>query len=194
MDILVASNNKNKLREIRQILQGKFDNIYSLKEVGIDVEVEENGTTFLENADIKAKEICKISNMICLSDDSGLSVQSLDGAPGVYSARYGGIHGDDINNIKTLLHNLQGAKNRDASFISVVSLCFPNGKILHGFGEIKGYILDEMKGDNGFGYDPIFYSYELKKSMGEATEEEKNSVSHRFRALTDLLTKLWKTF
>lgn len=190
MDIVVASNNKNKIKEIRSILGEYFDNIYSLSDVGLKVDVVEDADTFSGNADIKAIEVAKLSRMISLADDSGLVVEALNGEPGVYSARYAGIHGDDDKNNDLLLKKLNGIKNRNAKFVSAISLCFPDGKIIRGYGEVKGRIYEKAHGEKGFGYDPLFFSFDLNKGFGEATDEEKNSVSHRYRALIDLVKKL----
>lgn len=190
MDIVVASNNAHKINEIRKILGTKFDNIYSLKDLNIECDAEETAETFEGNALIKAEAVAKIANIPALSDDSGLCVDALNGAPGVHSARYSGTHGDDEKNIDTLLKNLDGVENRTARFVSAIVLYYPNGKTVVARGESTGKILYERKGNNGFGYDPVFYSNELQKSFGMATEEEKNSVSHRSKALKALLEKL----
>lgn len=182
MKVIVASSNAHKMQEIAQILRG-FEFV-SMREAGFDGDIEENGSTFKENAYIKAKFIADKFNLPALADDSGLCVDALDGAPGVYSARYSG--GGDRENRLLLLKNLQGVDNRTARFKSVVCLCYPDGKVLFGEGECVGRILFTDTGDGGFGYDPIFFSNDLNKSFGEATAEEKNSVSHRFKALCDL--------
>ena len=190
MNIVVASNNKNKLREIREILGDKFENIYSLSDLNIECDAEETAETFEGNALIKAKAVAEFAKIPALSDDSGVCVEYLGGAPGVHSARYSGVHGNDEANIDTLLKNLENADNRRASFVSSVVLYYPSGETVTGRGETFGEILFERDGNCGFGYDPIFYSYELQKSFGKATEAEKNSVSHRAKALKDLLSKL----
>lgn len=190
MNIVVASNNKNKLREIREILGDKFENIYSLSDLNVECDAEETAETFEGNALIKAKAVAELAGIPALSDDSGVCVEYLGGAPGVHSARYSGVHGNDEANIDTLLKNLENADNRRASFVSSVVLYYPSGETVTGRGETFGEILFERDGNCGFGYDPIFYSYELQKSFGKATEVEKNSVSHRAKALKDLLSKL----
>lgn len=186
MKIVVASGNSHKIQEIAQILEGV--ELVSMREMGFDGEIEENGATFKENALIKAKFIAERFNLPALADDSGLCVDALDGAPGVYSARYSG-KGENENR-KLLLKNLEGKVNRTAQFKSAVCLYFPDGRILFGEGQCEGRILFEDTGDGGFGYDPLFFSYDLQKSFGLATAEEKNKVSHRFRALCDLKSKL----
>lgn len=185
-ELIIASNNKHKIIEIKDILGEFFKNIYSLSEKNINVEIEETGKTFEENAIIKAKYISELTGLPALSDDSGLEVEALNGAPGVYSARYaGGPSNSDINN-KKLLKEMQGKSNRNANFTSVIAICYPNGKIITASGKTYGKILTELQGENGFGYDPLFYSNDLKKSFGLATSEEKNAVSHRGRALQNL--------
>ncbi len=185
-ELIIASNNKHKIIEIKDILGEFFKNIYSLSEKNINVEIEETGKTFEENAIIKAKYISELTGLPALSDDSGLEVEALNGAPGVYSARYAGEPiNSDINN-KKLLKEMQGKSNRNANFTSVIAICYPNGKIITASGKTYGKILTELQGENGFGYDPLFYSNDLKKSFGLATSEEKNAVSHRGRALQNL--------
>ena len=185
-ELIIASNNKHKIIEIKDILGEFFKNIYSLREKNINVEIEETGKTFEENAIIKAKYISELTGLPALSDDSGLEVEALNGAPGVYSARYAGEPSNsDINN-KKLLKEMQGKSNRNANFTSVIAICYPNGKIITASGKTYGKILTELQGENGFGYDPLFYSNDLKKSFGLATSEEKNAVSHRGRALQNL--------
>lgn len=192
MDLIVATNNFNKIKEIRQIAGGFFDNIYSLKDKNINIEIEENGKTFYENAYIKSKAIYDLTHMPTLSDDSGLCVDALNGEPGVMSARYSGFHGDDKSNNQLLLNNLKNITDRRAAFISTVVLIIDDKTVYSGEGKCEGEILYETKGANGFGYDPLFFSLDLKKSFGEVTLEEKNCISHRARALQDLFTKIKK--
>ena len=185
--LIVASNNKGKIREFKQILQGY--ELLSLADCNINIDIEENGTTFEENAIIKAKAIYALTGCATIADDSGLMVDALDGAPGVYSARYAGEgHNDKANNEK-LLKELAGKTNRSAKFVSAIAYCDKN-KTVVGLGEVKGVIMDKPQGDGGFGYDPLFFSVELNKGFGQATADEKNSVSHRARALKDLVSKL----
>lgn len=187
--LVVASGNKGKINEIKSIL-GDFYEIVSMQEMGFTEDIEETGSTFFENALIKAKTVCKALNMPALADDSGLMVDALDGAPGIYSARYSGEHGNDKSNRDLLIKNLENASNRKAKFASSVVLYYPNDNYIDGYGETLGEILYEEKGDNGFGYDCIFLSDDLKISFGEASFEDKNKVSHRYRALCDLSNKL----
>ena len=192
--IIVATGNEGKMDEIRQILQGENIQFVSLKDENLqDVEIIENGSTFEENAIIKARAAAEALNLPALADDSGLCVAALGGAPGIYSARYAGGHGDDKKNREKLLAELGDEKNRAAYFRSAAALCFPQsmgGKTVTATGDTHGRILTREEGENGFGYDCLFYSDDLCKSFGVASAEEKNAVSHRFRALTALKEKL----
>lgn len=189
--LIVASNNKGKIKEIKEIL-GEIYNVVSMAEQGINVEVEEDGATFEENAVKKAVEIHKLTGKSVLSDDSGLCVEALGGAPGVYSARYCGAHGKDDENTVLLLKNLANESNRKAKFVCCVALTGESGNTICAFGEVSGTIIYEKCGSNGFGYDPIFFSEELGKTFGEADAAEKNSISHRARALKNLLAIITK--
>ena len=186
--LVVATGNAHKLREIAEIFTD-FE-VLSQKQMGFDEDVEETGATFIENALIKARAASKALGTPTLADDSGLCVEALDGAPGVFSARYAGEHGNDKANRNLLLKNLQGEENRKAYFTCAVALVYPDGKEITAEGRTYGKILHEEVGAGGFGYDPIFESDDLQKSFGVATPEEKNSISHRFRALQALLIKL----
>ncbi|WP_294342569.1 RdgB/HAM1 family non-canonical purine NTP pyrophosphatase [uncultured Clostridium sp.] len=191
--IIVASNNKHKIQEIKEIL--KEYNVVSLKEEGIEIDPEENGTTFIENSYIKAKAILDFignkEDILVLADDSGLAVDYLNGAPGVYSARYAGEHGNDEKNNEKLLKELSSVsmENRGAAFKCALVL-LGQGVDIRVEGEVRGYILEEEKGDSGFGYDPLFFYPPFNKTFGQTTEEEKNSVSHRGEALKKLRGKL----
>lgn len=190
--LVAATNNAHKLKEFREILGDGFE-IISLKEAGLEIEVEEDADTFYGNALKKASEVARITGLAALSDDSGLLVDALGGAPGVYSARYSGCHATDESNRKKLLYEMRGVteiEKRGASFHSSVVICFPDGKTLCGEGDTRGTILFEETGEGGFGYDNLFLSEDLGISFGIATPEQKNSVSHRFRALADLREKL----
>ncbi len=192
MELVIASNNQNKIREIKQIIGDKFTKIYSLKELGIDVDVEETGATFFENSLIKAKAITEITGKPSLADDSGLVVDVLGGAPGVYSARFAGEPCNDENNNDKLLKLLEGFnyEEKTARFVSVVTLYYPNGEYVFAEGSVEGHVLSERVGDGGFGYDPLFYCDKLQKTFGVASQEEKNMVSHRANALNNLRKKL----
>ena len=188
-EIVAATNNPDKLREIREILGTKFS-ILSLKDEGVSVEIVENGLSFYDNALIKAKTVTELTGKPSLADDSGLIVPALGGAPGIYSARYGGEDCDSLLNRAKLLKEMKDIENRDASFYSSIVLFFPDSTVVSAEGEAKGMILKEEQGKKGFGYDSLFFSFALKKSFAEATPEEKNSVSHRGVALKNLLKKL----
>lgn len=185
--LVAATGNKGKLREIAELLPEYV--IVSQKQAGFFGEAEENGSTFLENAIIKARTAAEALRLPALADDSGICCVALHGEPGIHSARYAGRHGDDAANNELLLKNLAG-KDRSAYFYCAVALVYPNGKIVSGEGKTDGYILEREEGENGFGYDPLFYSVELNKPFGIASAEEKNSVSHRYRALKELSKKL----
>ncbi len=185
--IVAASGNAGKIREISEILNDY--RVISCKELGFTDDIEETGKTFYDNAFIKAETVAKALNMPALADDSGLCVTALSGAPGVYSARYSGT-GTDEGNIDKLLKETENVSDRSAKFVSAVVVYYPDGKIVSAQGETFGEILRARRGNGGFGYDPVFYSYDLKKSFGEASAEEKNSVSHRARALAELRKKL----
>lgn len=190
MQLVIASNNKHKVKEIRDILSGRFDRIYSLADLGIQADPDETAPDFLGNALIKARAVAAFTDKAVVADDSGLEVSALGGAPGVHSARYAGEPVSDDRNNDKLLKEMQEIEDRRARFVTTMVLLFPDGKTLVGLGEVKGRILREKKGENGFGYDPLFYADELGKTFGEATDQEKNRVSHRSRALQDLLRKL----
>ena len=187
MKLAIATNNQHKLQEIRAILGDSFEELLSLKDLGIDVDVEETGTTLEENALIKARAILALSGIATLADDTGLMVDALNGAPGVYSARYAGEEHNDAKNRSLLLKNLNGVKDRSAHFATVIALCYPDGKTLTASGRVTGEILLSERGTEGFGYDSLFFSTELGKTFAEATQAEKNSVSHRGRALRAML-------
>lgn len=190
--IVIATQNENKVMEIKEMLQGTGVEAVSLKDLDIDVDVVEDGKTFEENAYKKANEIMKITGMPTLADDTGLEVYALNGAPGVYSARYAGAHGDYAGNNKKLLKELQNVPDdkRGARFVTVMILLYPDMKKVTAMGEIEGYIGHEPKGSNGFGYDPLFMVPELNKSFAQLGIAEKNSISHRGRALRNMREKL----
>lgn len=191
--IILASNNKDKVKEVKEILKG-YD-IISMKEAGIDVDIEENGTTFEENALIKARAIMNLTGQITMADDSGLEIDYLNKAPGVYSARFMGHDTSyDIKN-KALIQKLEGVKESDRSgrFVCAIAVCFPDGREIVKRGTMEGLIAEEIKGDNGFGYDPIVYLPEYGKTSGELAPEEKNKISHRGKALALIKEELDKS-
>lgn len=189
MELLIASNNKHKIEEIKAVLQNKFNKIITLDEKNIVCDPEETGKDLYENALIKAQTVAKLTNKVVLADDTGLCVKALNGRPGVHSARYASDH-DNAANRRKVLSELIGATDRSAYFQSVVVLLYPNGKVVYGEGKVDGYIIEKEQGVNGFGYDCIFYSIELNKTFAEATTAEKLTVSHRSRALHNLLSKI----
>ena len=189
--IVLASNNAHKLREIAQIFP-EYE-IISQRQAGFDAEVEETGSTFIENALIKARAACLALNLPVMADDSGICVEALGGAPGLYSARYAGVDGenaDDEKNNDLLLKNLEGSDNRRAYYCCAIALAFPDKKAVEAIGYMHGEILTERHGTGGFGYDPIFRPDGYSVSVGEITDEEKNKISHRSSALANLLEKL----
>lgn len=190
MKLIIASNNKDKIKEIKEILSSHFDDIVSIKEAGINHETIEDGTTFMENAIKKAKEICEISGCASLADDSGICVDALGGEPGIYSARYSGEHGNDELNNQLILKNLEGKTDRSAHYTCAMALFFPDGKSITAEGYWNGKIAYEPKGTNGFGYDPLFIPDGFDCTSAELTPEEKNDISHRRNALNLLLEKL----
>ena len=192
MKLVLASKNQHKLLEMEHILRDLGLEVVLESQVGVDVDVEETGTTFLENAALKARAVMEASGMAAIADDSGLMVDALDGAPGVYSARYGNLNSDQART-SYLLENLKDvpAGKRGAQFVSAIVCILPDGREVQAQGTCQGEILFAPRGENGFGYDPVFYSPELQKTFSEATEEEKSTVSHRGRALRAFLTA-WK--
>lgn len=190
MKIILASNNKNKIAELKQILSPLGYEIISQSEAGVNIEVEESGTTFEENSMIKAKAVYEISKMPVIADDSGLEVDYLGKAPGVYSHRYAGENATDKDRCKKILNELDGVSDekRTARFVCVISYIDSNGNASVMRGECEGFIGKEMKGDNGFGYDPIFMIGD--RSFAEISSEEKNTISHRANALKKLTEKL----
>jgi XTP/dITP diphosphohydrolase len=192
MKIVLASNNEHKLKEFKKILT-EYE-ILSLKDIDFNEDIEETGTTFLENSLIKAETIHnylkdKNEEYIVIADDSGLCVESINNEPGIYSARYSGVHGDSKANRKKLIEKLQG-KDRKAYFLCSIVVYYPDGKYKSFEGRTYGKIIDEERGDTGFGYDSIFLSDDLGKTFGEATEEEKNKVSHRGRAIEEMVNNM----
>ncbi len=190
MKLVLASKNKKKLVEMNDILSHLGVEVCSEAEAGVDVEVEETGTTFEENSLLKARAVMEASGLPAIADDSGLCVDALNGAPGVYSARYGGPELDDGGRYRLLLENMRGQTPRTAQFVSVITCCFPNGDVLSARGECPGTIAFAPMGEGGFGYDPVFFLPELKKTFAQLSPEEKNAISHRGRALEAFQAKL----
>lgn len=190
MKLIIASNNAHKLVEIKAILGDFFEEIQSLREAGIDHDTVEDGTTFMENAIKKAREIAEISGCCALADDSGICVDALGGAPGIYSARFSGVHGDDKANNRLLLQKLEGAESRKAHYTCAIALVRPDGSTVTAEGYLHGEIGFEEVGENGFGYDPLFILPELGCTTAQISSEQKNAISHRAVALKELVEKL----
>ena len=189
MTFVLASNNLKKRREMGQILQAMGIQVLTMEEAGIHSEPEEDGSTFEENALIKARAACQAAGLPALADDSGLAVDALNGAPGIHSARY--CPGSDRDRLLFLLKNMEQVPDgqRGAKFVSAVACVFPDGRELVCRGECPGQILREERGDGGFGYDPVFYLPELGMTYAELPSEQKNAISHRARALQEFCRK-----
>lgn len=194
--IIFATGNEGKMKEVRMILEDLGLPVLSLKDAGITADVEENGTTFEENAQIKAKSIMEMTGALVLADDSGLEVDALDKEPGIYSARYMGH--DTSYHIKNqnIIDRLEGkvGEERSARFVCAIAAAFPDGRVLITRGTMEGQIGYEEKGENGFGYDPIFYLPEYQCYSAELSLEEKNKLSHRGKALRLMKERLHESF
>ena len=193
MKVVLASKNKHKLEEISKITE-KFDMELVLEsQLGVDIDVEETGSTFEENSYLKAEAVMKATGLPALADDSGIAVDALNGEPGIYSARYGFDDSlDDWGRLQLLLKNTEQVPDdqRQAKFVCVITLVTPQGQTIQARGEVHGTLLRAPAGENGFGYDPIFYYPPLGKSLAQVTAEEKNQVSHRANALKVFYEKL----
>ncbi|GHU60495.1 non-canonical purine NTP pyrophosphatase [Clostridia bacterium] len=193
MKFVLATNNRKKLLEMREILSGSGIELVTLAELGAEVNPEETGDTFEENAEIKARAAMEATGLPSMADDSGLCVDALDGAPGVRSARYGGFEGKpDAERNKFLLEQMEKHEVRTARFVCAVVGVFPDGKIISARGEIAGEIQRECEGEGGFGYDPLFYVPEYNTTMAGIPAETKNRISHRARALAEFRASLKK--
>lgn len=190
MKLIIASNNSHKIREIKEILSSRFEEILSLREAGISHETVEDSDTFIGNARKKAREISDISGCAALADDSGICVDALGGAPGVFSARFSG--GDDEDNNTLLLKKLEGVSDRRAHYTCAMVLAYPDGSELSAEGYFNGSITEKRIGTGGFGYDPIFMPEGLSVTVGQMTDEEKNKISHRAAALAKILDLIEK--
>lgn len=190
MKFVLATHNPGKLKEMGDILARFGVEVVSPKDLGITVDVEETGATFAENAMLKAKAICAAAKLPAIADDSGLCVDALNGGPGVYSARYGGEGLDDKGRYMLLLNSMRGQPTRAAHFACAIACVFPNGDELTAEGRCDGTIAFAPIGEGGFGYDPVFFVPELKKTFGQLTAEEKSAISHRGRALAVFVEKL----
>lgn len=186
--LVFATNNMHKLREVREIIGDKFE-ILSLSEAGVNEELPETSDTLEGNAFQKARRVRELTGLDCFADDTGLMVDALDGAPGVYSARYAGEHCSPEDNMIKLLKNLDGMQNRSARFMTVIAVVCDKGEF-HFEGAAEGSIALEKAGANGFGYDPIFISAETGKRFAEMSDAEKNSISHRGRAVREFIKNI----
>ena len=191
--VVIATNNKNKVREFKSMLDSDGIEFKTLKEIGYDKDIVEDGNTFEENAIIKAMTVAKDLNVIAISDDSGLCVDALNGAPGIYSARYAGTHEDEDNNA-LLLKNLNGIENRNAHYECAICIAYPNGEYITSVGRVDGIIIDDRRGNGGFGYDPYFFIPEFNKTFAEVPLEQKNTISHRNRAIRKIKEKIDENF
>lgn len=185
-DIVIASSNKGKINDFKVIFADY--NVIGINELLEDFDVEETGVTFEENARLKSEAAAKVLNKTVIADDSGLEITALNGAPGVFSARYAGIHKSDEDNIDKVLHELNDETDRDARFVCVISMTTAQGETHTFRGTVEGEITLSRIGENGFGYDPIFYVPEMKKTMAQLTPEEKSEISHRRKAIDQLQT------
>jgi XTP/dITP diphosphohydrolase len=190
MKFVLASHNKNKLREMQEILGALGVEVVLQSELGLDLEPEENGETFAENALIKARAVMEASGLPAIADDSGLCVDALQGAPGVYSARYGGEGLNDQQRYELVLRGVAGQFPRTCRFQCAIACCFPEGAVLTAEGKCEGTVAFTPMGEGGFGYDPIFFVPSLKKTFAQLTAEEKNAISHRGKALSAFAEKL----
>jgi XTP/dITP diphosphohydrolase len=188
--LVIATRNAGKMREFRSLLRPLQAEVISLADLNIGAEFEESGTTFAENARLKALECSRLARLPVLADDSGLEVLSLGAGPGIHSARYAGPGASDSDRIRKLLDELDGCAVRDARFVCSLALAQDGVLILEAEGECRGVIAQEPRGSNGFGYDPVFYFPELAKTYAELSSEEKNLHSHRAHAVNSLLSKI----
>ena len=194
MKFVLASQNQKKLNEMQDILSAYGVEVVLQSQVGVCVDVEETGTTFAENAALKAEAVCSATGLPAIADDSGLCVDALNGAPGVYSARYGGEGLDDVGRYRLLLQNMRGMMDRRCKFVSAVCCVFPDGSRIAVEGECRGTLAYAPQGEDGFGYDPIFFVPELKKTFAQLTAEEKNAISHRGNAMKEFKRELERYF
>ena len=188
MKLIIASNNKHKIYEIKKMLGEKFEEIVSISEAGIVHETVEDGSSFAENAHKKAFEIAEISGCPALADDSGICAHALDGAPGIYSARFSG--GTDLDNNNLLIEKLRDKDDKSAHYTCAMALVYPDGREVTAEGYMYGTLIEEGRGERGFGYDPIFVPDGESRTVAEMSDEEKNTISHRGRALAALLAKM----
>lgn len=192
--VVMASGNAGKIREIARLLDGLQIEVIAQSQLGV-ADALETGSTFAENSLLKAQHACQQTGLPAIADDSGLAVDALDGAPGVYSARYAGSSASDDDNINKLLRELRGSDSRHAAFHCVATMVFPDSdQVLRASGVWRGHILQARRGDSGFGYDPVFFDATADKSAAELTPDEKNARSHRGQALRGLVSQLERRF
>ena len=187
---VLASENPGKISEMRDVLSGLGIEVISKKEAGIEMDIEETGTTFMENALLKAVAVCRASGLPAIADDSGLAVDALDGGPGVYSSTYGGGHLSDSERCAFLLKKMENMEQRSAKFVCTIVCAYPDGSMISAEGECCGEIMTAPRGENGFGYDPVFLVNGMSKTMAELPQEEKNKLSHRGKALREFAGNL----
>ncbi len=189
--LVLATRNKGKVLEVERMLKIHAPEISLISMVDLDIgDIEETGNTFEENALLKARTVTQISGLAALADDSGLAIDSLNGEPGIYSARYSGVHGDDAANNAKVLNLMAGISKRSASFIAVLALTRPDGQSIISRGELLGQIIDSPRGDQGFGYDPIFQPTGFDITTAQMSPEMKDSISHRGKALAQIAPKI----
>jgi XTP/dITP diphosphohydrolase len=190
--LIVATKNKGKISEIKKVLQGMPFEVLSMGDIGITTDVVEDGKTFEENSLKKADEICNICKAVVIADDSGIEVDYLDGAPGIYSARFGGPEATDGDRNEKLLHMLREVpfEKRTARFVCAIAVAFPDGRSFVVRDSCEGFVDFKCKGANGFGYDPLFYVQEYDKTMAELSMEIKNKISHRAKALKKMAVEI----
>jgi XTP/dITP diphosphohydrolase len=182
---VLATSNPGKIAEMKEILAGFGIDAVTRKDLGIDIAVEETGTTFVENATIKAKSICSEAGIPAIADDSGLCIDALGGEPGVYSSSFGGEHLDDNGRCLYLLDLMSSVEQRGAKFVSTIVCAFPDGRLVTAQGECSGKIATRLRGTGGFGYDCVFIAEGYEKTMAQLRPEEKNAISHRGKALKE---------
>ena len=193
MKYVIATANPGKVREMREILSDIGIDIITRDDLGIDIDVEETGTTFFENAELKARTICTVSGMPAIADDSGLIVDALDGKPGVYSSSFGGEALSSDERCMYLLRKMDNMEQRHAKFVCTIICAYPDGDLITATGECSGTITTKPRGSNGFGYDPVFLPDGMNRTMAELTSLEKNAISHRGKALVNF-AKLLKSY
>lgn len=190
MKLLLSTSNEDKTNELKSLLEPLGHTVYTLKDYGLKIRVEAKGITFFQNALLKAQAVSKVVDIPVLGDESGLVVPALNGEPGVYSARYAGEVHNSVANIQLLLRKMENIADREAYMQTVLVLMYPDGQYYYGEGTVRGTITRSRRGFNGFGYDSVFYSPQLKKTFAEASFVEKQSVSHRLQAVNDLFRKV----